>query len=138
MDGAWSGTYRFLTFIVEGRPRGWAMTRTHATERGLEASIVEMFAPRPDAALYTWMVSEAATSLMDDRPCRLHARASCPLLQAALLANRFRMVAPESPIHVWPKGVGDRAASLHVTLDHSDGPLLPYEPEVRASAKSPP
>jgi len=137
-DGSWSGTYRFLTFLLEGRLRGWAMTRTHATEQGLEASIVEIFAPRPDVALYTWMVSEAATSLMADRPLWLHARASCPLLQSALLANRFRATASDSPIHVWPKGVGDRAASLHITLNHSDAPLLPYASGKWASAKPPP
>jgi hypothetical protein len=136
-DSAWSGSFSFLSFALEGRLRGWAVTRTYLTEHGPEAAIVEVFAPRPDVALYTWMVSEAATSLMAGRPCRLHARASCPLLQAALLANRFRTVAPDSPIHVWPKGVGDRAASLHITLNHSDGPLLPYEPVMRASAKSP-
>lgn len=136
-DSTWSGKYSFLTFALEGRLRGWAMTRSYPAEHGPEAAIVEVFAPRPDVALYTWMVSEAATSLMAGRPRRLHARASCPLLQAALLANRFRTVAPDNPIYVWPKGVGDRAESLHVTLDHSDGPLLPYGSETRASAKSP-
>ena len=136
-DSAWSGRFGFLGFTLEGRLRGWAMTRTHTTERGLEADIVEIFAPRPDVALYTWMVSEVATLLMADRPLRLHVRASCPLLQSALLANRFRTTATDNPIHIWPKGVGDRAASLHITLNHSDGPFLPYEPGPRATAKPP-
>jgi hypothetical protein len=136
-DGEWSGRYGFLTFTIEGRLRGWAMTRTHSTERGLEASIVELFAPRPDVALYTWMVSEAATSLMAARPLRLHARASCPLLQEALLANRFRAMVPDSPVHVWPKNVGARSASLHITLNHSDGPLLPYLSGPSAAARVP-
>jgi hypothetical protein len=137
-DGSWSGSYRFLTFLLEGQLRGWAMTRTHATEQGLEGSIVEVFAPRPDVALYTWMVSEAATSLMADRPLRLHARASCPLLKSALLANRFRAMALDCPIYVWPKGGWDRAGSLHITLNHSDAPLQPYAPGKWASPKSPP
>jgi len=135
--GSWSGTCRFLTFLIEGRLRGWAMTRTYATEQGLEAAIVEVFAPRPDVALYTWMVSEAATSLMADRPLLLHARASCPVLQSALLANRFRATTLDCPIHVWPKGVWDRAASLHITLNHSDAPLLPYVSGQWASANPP-
>jgi hypothetical protein len=31
MDGRWSGTYRFLSFLIGERPRGWAMTRTFDT-----------------------------------------------------------------------------------------------------------
>ena len=136
-ESAWSGRYDFLTFAVGGRLRGWAMTRTFSTAHGPEAALVELFAPRPDVALYTWMVSEAATSLVAGRPRRVHARASCPLLQAALLANRFRAVAPDNPIYVYPKGVGDRSKPLHITLDHSDGPLLPYGSETWSGAKSP-
>ena len=136
-DGAWSGRYEFLTFHLEGRLRGWAMTRTYLTEQGPDAAIVELFAPRPDVALYTWMVSEAALSLMAGRPRRLQARASCPLLQAALLANRFRTVTPEDPVHVWPKGAGRRAAPLHVTFDHSDGPFTPYGTAARAATGAP-
>jgi hypothetical protein len=132
--GAWSGRYEFLAFHVEGRWRGWAMTRTYLAEQGPEAVIVELFAPRPDVALYTWMVSETAMTLMAGRPRRLHARASCPLLQAALHANRFRTVTPEDPVYVWPKGMGARAAPLHITFDHSDGPFTPYEPEAAAAA----
>jgi hypothetical protein len=124
--------YEFLTFTLEGRVRGWAMTRSYATANGPEAAIVEVFAPRPDSALYTWMVSEAAMSLMAAQPRRLHARASCPILQAALLANRFRAVAPDNPVHVWPKGVGDRSEPLHVTLGHSDGSFMPYGHEPQA------
>jgi hypothetical protein len=137
-DGSWSGTFRFLTFLIEGRLRGWALTRTHTTEQGLEASIVEIFTPRPDVALYTWMVSEAATSLMADHPRRINARASCPILQSALLANHFRAIAPDRPIHVWPQGAWDRTAALHITLNHSDAPLLPYTSGKPASAKPAP
>lgn len=136
-DGSWSGDYRFLTFILEGRLRGWTMTRANSTEQGLDASIVEVFAPQPDVALYAWMVSEAAASLVADRPLRIRARASCPVLQAALLANRFRATASASLVHVWPKGVWDRAASLHITLNHSDAPLLPYATGKWAREKPP-
>jgi hypothetical protein len=136
-DSTWSGRFDFLTFVLEGRLRGWVMTRTYDTEQGREASIIEVFASRPDVALYTWMVSEAVTSLMADRPRWLHARASCPSLQSALLANQFRAFAPDIPIHVWPKGVWDRAATLHITLNHSDAPLLPYASGKWASAKPP-
>ncbi len=133
-DGRWSGTYRFLTFLVEGRLRGWVMTRTYIGDHGLEAGIVELFAPRPDVALYTWMVSEAATELMADRPLLIHARASCPVLQSALLANHFGPIGYDVPIHVWPKGAWDRSAALHITYNHSDAPLLPYASGTGAGA----
>ena len=138
---AWSGKYEFLTFTVGGRLRGWAMTRAHRQDLGLEGDIEELFAPRPDVALYTWMVSEAAVSLTALRPRRLRARASCPILQAALEANRFRPVATEVPIRVFPKGMKGMVGAdrpPHVTLNHSDGPICPYEtgPQGAADAGS--
>ena len=131
-DSAWSGHFGYLVFAVAGRVRGWAMTRTYATAAGPEAAIVEIFAPRPDAALYTWMVSEAAAALLVARPRRIRARATCPVLQAALRANHFRTQPADVPVHLWPKGAWDRAAPLHVTLAHSDAPLLPYACEAAA------
>jgi hypothetical protein len=131
---AWSGKYEFLTFTVAGQLRGWAMTRLHQREQGLEGDIVELFAPRPDVAIYTWMLSEAAVSLLALKPRRLRARASCPILQAALEANRFRPVAAESPIHAFPRGVVGLDRALHVTLNHSDGPICPYETEPQGAA----
>jgi len=125
-DGTWSGHFGYLVFALAGRVRGWAMTRTFATPAGPEAALIEVFAPRPDVALYTWMVSEAATALLVARPRRIHARASCPVLQAALGANHFRVLPPVPPVHVWPRGAWDQAAPLHITLGHSDAPLLPY------------
>ena len=136
LDGAWSGHFGYLVFALGGRVRGWAMTRTYAGADGPEAAIVEIFAPRPDVALYTWMVSEAATALMLARPRRIHARASCPVLQAALRANRFRVLPPDPPIHLWPQGVWDRREPLHITLGHSDAPLLPYACEASAGPGS--
>jgi hypothetical protein len=133
-SSAWSGGYQFLAFTIDGQLRGWAMTRTYKTDYGLGAAILDVFAPQPDVALYTWMVSEAATSLMAALPRRLCARASCPILQAALLANHFRRIAPDVPIHTWPKSAGGRPGSLHITLNHSDGWLLPYDTETQATA----
>jgi hypothetical protein len=132
MDSSWSGHFGYLVFALAGRVRGWAMTRTFATKSGPEAAIVEIFAPRPDVALYTWMVSEAATALLVARPRRIHSRASCPVLQAALRANHFRVLPPDPPVHLWPRGAWDHAGPLHITLGHSDAPLLPYACEASA------
>jgi hypothetical protein len=131
-EGAWSGHFGYLVFALAGRVRGWAMTRTYAAEQGPEAAIVEIFAPRPDVALYTWMVSEAATAVMVARPRRIHARASCPVLQEALRANHFRILPPGHPVHLWPRGTWDRAEPLHITLGHSDAPLRPFACEASA------
>lgn len=135
-DSSWSGHFGYLVFALAGRVRGWVMTRTYASEQGPEAAIVEVFAPRPDVALYTWMVSEAATALLVARPRCIHARASCPVLQEALRANRFRAPPPGDPVHLWPKGAWDRAEPLHVTLGHSDAPLRPYACEASAGPGS--
>jgi hypothetical protein len=43
----------------------------------------------------------------------------------------------DCPVHVWTKGVWDRAAPLHITLNHSDASLLPYAPGKAAGPKSP-
>jgi hypothetical protein len=132
----WSGSWRYLHFRVGGRLRGWAMTRTYLGRHGRQGSLVEVFAPRPDRALYEWMVSEVAVSLLADRPRRLLARALCPILQEALAANRFRHAGVDSPLHTWPKFGDALPARSHFTFLHSDGPILPYETE-HASAEEP-
>ena len=125
----WCGTYRFLRFARDGNLRGWAMTRVFEGPHGAEGVIVELFAPRPDLALYIWMVSEAVVSMVAQRPRRIRARATCPILQEALRANRFTLRPPSAPIHTWPTNVEGIAGPLHFTYNHSDGPLLPYESE---------
>ncbi len=50
----------------------------------------------------------------------------CPILQDALLANHFRG-GTEVPVHTWPKGLPDNLR-LHITMNHADGPVLPYCP----------
>jgi len=119
-----TGAYSVLKFMIDDELRGWALTRVYPTPQGTEAAILDLYAPRTDVALYTWMVSEAATSLLPARPARIRARATCPILQAALRANRFR-AGDEAPIHTWPATL--RAGMrLHITLNHTDEPLRPY------------
>lgn len=119
-----TGAYRIWYFTVQGRLRGWALTRLYETEEGREAAIIEIFAPLADVALYAWMVSEVATSLAADRPRIIRARATCPVLQGALSANRFRVGLPV-PVHTWPK-LAPAERRLHITLNHSDAPFRPY------------
>lgn len=132
----WSGRWSFHAFTLDGRLRGWAMTRLYAGKTGLQGSLVEVFAPRPDPALYAWMVSEACLSLAAERPSRILARASCPVLQAALARNRFRKAGVDAPLHTWPKFGVDAPANAHFTYLHSDAPIQPFDSESQAAAES--
>jgi len=119
-----NGSFAFLYFTVAGRIRAWALTRVYETPEGREAAIVEVFGPQPNVDLYTWIVSEAATWLAGLGPRLIRARASCPFLHDALVANRFRL-ASEEPIHTWPRGLPDNMR-VHITLNHADEPVRPY------------
>ncbi len=127
--GKWSGQWRFLHFRVDGRLRGWAMTRTHVSNHGLQGSILELFAPGAEPELYRWMVAEAAASLTTERPRRVVARASDPVLQRALAAVGFRHAGVDAPVRTWPKFGPDLPAAMHFSYQHSDAPILPYVTE---------
>lgn len=132
----WSGRWRFLAFAVDGRLRGWAMTRLYRGKTGLQGSLLEVFAPRADAALYAWMVSEACLSLAAARPSRILARASCPALREALARNRFRRAGVDAPLHTWPRFAGDVPANGHFTYFHSDAPIQPFDTETPGAPES--
>jgi hypothetical protein len=118
------GAYRYWYFTVKDQLRGWAVTRLHEMEEGCEASIIEIFAPNPDVALYEWMISELSARLAADRPRVIRARTTCPILAAALRANRYRSGFPV-PVHTWPK-LPDASRRLHFTMNHTDTPFRPY------------
>jgi hypothetical protein len=119
-----NGSFQFLYFTVGRGLRAWALTRVYETAEGREAAILDVFGATPDVELYTWIVSEAATWLAARRPRLIHARASCPILQNALLANHFKK-GGEDPVHTWPKGLPDNLR-LHITMNHGDEPVRPY------------
>jgi hypothetical protein len=119
-----TGSFRFWYFVVKDRLRGWGLTRVYDTAHGREAAIVDLYAPGPDVATYTWMVSELAASLVSERPMVIRARATCPVLQAALRSNRFRS-GDTVPVFTWPKLTADISRS-HITLNHTDACLRPY------------
>jgi hypothetical protein len=120
-----NGSFRFLVFTIAGRVRGWSLARLYETTQGREAAILEVFAPKPDVGLYTWMVGETTRYVVGTAsPQVVRARATCPVLGAALRANRFRASTLETPVFSWPKGLG--CERVHVTLNHSDEPIRPY------------
>ena len=126
-SGGWSGKFEILTFAVAGQLRGWALTRVYNWGLGLDGDIVDLFAPEPSVGLYSWMVSEATKSLMPSRPRRIRTRASCPILRSALLANGFLRLGSENAANIRPVGSGFKGGPVHITLNSSDGPLLPYQ-----------
>ena len=132
----WSGAWRFLRFTLDGKLRGWAMTRTYLGRTGLQGSLVEVFAPRADSDLYAWMVSEACLALAADRPTRILARATSPALRAALSRNRFRQAGVNAPLHTYPKFGADAPANPHFTYLHSDAPIQPFDTEPNAALES--
>lgn len=125
----WSGRWRYLRFTVGGRLRGWAMTRTYLGRTGIQASLLEVFAPDPAPELYAWMVSEACLAVLPDHPTRILARASCPALKQALARNRFRHAGVDAPVHTWPAPDAAWPRPGHFTFLHSDSPILPYDTE---------
>jgi hypothetical protein len=133
---AWNGRYDVLTFRVGSQVRGWALTRLYDWGYGLDGDLIDCFARGDDAGAYRWMVGEALASLAEARPRRVRARASCPALRAALVANGFVTLGPPTPILV---RAGERAIGsgpVHITMNHADGPLLPYETDARLRARA--
>jgi hypothetical protein len=135
------GHYPLLYFARGDALVGFALLRIHETpESGRVARLLDVFAPRPDVELLTWMVSEAACLAAGYRPDYVAAYATHPALAAALARNRFRS-GDRAPIHYWSR---DRklAGPLWFCGSWGDGPLLPYparwwgEPEPAPSAGS--
>jgi len=121
-----NGSYLNLCFTDGGSLRAWVMARVYERDGGLEAALLEVFAPQPDVATYAWIVREASAVLVGFGPHLIRARATCPVLQAALRANRFVEKPEVVPLHFWGKGTWAPPEPLHITLNHTDEPLRPY------------
>lgn len=119
------GRYVVLHFLLKGSLRGWTMLRLYGTEGGRRITLVDAYAPRPDVALYTWMVSLSLLHLAGERPLTVDTQTTCPILRQALARNRFVGMG-SLPIHVWPAGFPGDLDPVHLVQDGSDGPLIPY------------
>src|SRR5262245_1157689 len=135
-SSAWNGRYDVHTFRVGARLRGWALTRVYDWGYGLDGDLVDVFAPSGDVTGYRWMVAESLASLAGAHPRRIRARASCPALRAALMANGFVTLGPATPILVRPGARPSGGGPVHITMNHADGPLLPYETDARLRARA--
>jgi hypothetical protein len=119
------GCYILLNFRIEEKLSGWSLSRLYDTPAGRQATIIELFAPHPDPALYAWMIAETLLALAPFRPDTLHAAASEGALQEALKRRHF-LGYHKVPISVWPKEAGIPNPPYHIGHNTADGPLLPY------------
>lgn len=120
-----AGQFLSLLFRVRGALRGWGMARVYVGPDGPEASLVEVYAPRPDAALYRWMVAALVARVRPYRPVLVRAQATCPVLGAALRRQRF-LRAQSRPVQMWSAAGPLGARPTHFTMSTQDFPMLPY------------
>jgi hypothetical protein len=120
-------TSRFVAsyFRVGGTLRGWSLAKVYDTADSCEASLVECYAPRPDVETYRWMVSETVGRVEPFQPRKVLARATCPVLQAALRDNRF-LSRDAVPVRMWSGGQPLPPAPIHLTYNVGDADMLPY------------
>lgn len=128
LSGGGEGAGRFITlhYKVSGRLVGWALGRVYATERGREATIVDIFTPRPDVRIYGWMVSTLVERLAAFRPGCIRARATCPVLGSALRKNRF-LRGPRTDVLLWSADGRLLPQPVHLTTGTADGGFVPYD-----------
>jgi hypothetical protein len=86
---------------------------------------VDLYAPRPDEALYTWMVAESLIRIAEFRPIAIDTQTSCPILRQALRRNHFLSIGP-APVHVWPAELPGAVDPVHLVHNAADGALFPY------------
>jgi len=120
-----AGPFGMFHFVVGGELRGWSLLRVHGPEGRRGVTLVDAYAPRPDEALYTWMVSESLIRAAEFRPIAIDTATACPILRRALQRNRFIETDP-APVYVWPAGLPGASDPVHLVRNASDGGLFPY------------
>lgn len=122
------GRYLPLAFHSGGTLAGWALLRVYEGVRGREAALLDVRAREPGEAVYTWMVSEAAVHAARLGPGLLTAGTTCPFVEAALRANRFRPLGG-APIHYWSRDGAPLEAPVVFGAHWGDETLVPYPVE---------
>ncbi|MGH7287062.1 MAG: hypothetical protein ACREI8_03490, partial [Myxococcota bacterium] len=119
------GHYLPLQFRSGEALVGWALLRSFEGSRGRDAALLDLRAREPREALYTWMVSEVAVRAAALGAGLLSAGTSCPEIEAALRANRFRPL-ESSPIQYWSRDGAPLDAPVVFGAHWGDELLLPY------------
>jgi hypothetical protein len=128
LSGGSKGAGRFVTleYKVSGRLVGWALGRVYDTDKGREAAIVDIFTPRPDVQIYSWMVSALVKRLALFHPGCVRTRVTCPVLGSGLLKNRF-LPGTRMPSHLWSTEGRVLPEPVHLTYGTADGAFVPHD-----------
>jgi hypothetical protein len=104
---------------------GFALLRVYPTGGGADGELVELFAPAPDASLYTWMISEVSLRAAGFGVGVLGANTTCPTIATALRHNRFLELG-SYPMWLWSEGRRDLPGPILVGSNTGDTPFAPY------------
>jgi hypothetical protein len=133
------GHFTALYFARGDELTGWSLLRVFPQPGGCAAQIVDLFAPEPDAELFSWMVAETAAVAAGFRADVLTAWSTSPELALALRRNRFR-ASEALPIHWYDRERAALPAPLFFGGQWGDIPLRPFperwfdapQPDLRA------
>lgn len=127
MIGGFAGAGHFVPlYFAQGDDLvGFALLRIFGTATGRSAELVDLFCPTADPALYEWIVSEIACLAAGFDADLLGATTTCPVVERALLRNRFRP-AGAIPIHVWTPDRPGLPTPMLLGSNTRDTPLNPY------------
>lgn len=124
---AGAGHFVPLYFALGEALVGFALLRIFGTETGQAAELVDVLCPDADPALYTWMISEIARLAAGFDAENLATTTTCPVLQGALLRNRFKLLG-EVPIQAWIPARAGLPGPVLLGSNTRDTPLNPYAP----------
>jgi len=119
------GHFVTLYFARGDELAGWSLLRVFAQAGGAAAQLVDLFAPEPDAELFTWMVAETSAAAAGLRADVLTAYTTSPELALALRRNRFR-AGEGLPIHWWDRSRDALPGPLFFGGQWGDIPLRPF------------
>lgn len=121
---AGAGLYLPLYFSVADRLVGWSLTRIYPTPLGCDAEILELFSPRQDADLYSWMLSETAARAAGHRPGLIAGQTTCEAAATGFRRNRFSP-SDANPVRFWLDGREPPPGPMLVGSNTNDAPIAP-------------
>jgi hypothetical protein len=119
---------RFTAFR-DGSPCGWGLARLRVEGDAITGDIVDVFSARPAEEVYVELVAEMTRCLEGMGADGVSTTASCPVVRAALAANRFAERSQYPIIAFFPEGDLDLKKPFHVMRGTSDDVYLPLPPE---------
>jgi acetyltransferase (GNAT) family protein len=119
------GSFVGLYFARGAELVGWSLVRVFTAPAGRQAQIVDLFAPEPDADLFTWMVSETSCVAAGFRPDVVNALTTSAELGEALRRNGYRS-GVSLPVHLWDRQRERLPEPLFLGGQWGDFPIWPF------------